>query len=114
MVNVGYHGERWPSIHHARMRLGCSKLNAHLCFNLHVIPSPVCQCGYENEDPMHFYFHCPMYTAQRNRMFRTILPLTPPTLDTLLYGTPDLSINENKVVFSAVQKFILETNRFSN
>ena len=108
------HGDRWPSIQHARMRIGCSKLNAHLCFNLHVIPSPMCQCGYENEDPMHFYLQCPMYTAQRNKMFRNILPLTPPTLDTLLYGNPNISIEDNKKVFSAIHEFIIETNRFSN
>ena len=50
-----YLGDRFPAIHHARMRIGCSKLNAHLCHNLHVIPSPQCHCGYHTEDPQHFF-----------------------------------------------------------
>jgi len=36
-----YVGKRWPAIHHARLWIGCSKLNAHLSLNLHVIPSRV-------------------------------------------------------------------------
>ena len=50
-----YYGERWASIHHARLRLGCSKLNSHLCYNLHVIPSPECSCGAAVEDVAHFF-----------------------------------------------------------
>jgi hypothetical protein len=109
-----YYGERWPAIHHARTRMGCSKLNAHLCFNLHVIPSPSCLCGYENEDSMHFYLHCPIFTVPRTKMIRTITPLTPFSLDTILYGDPNLELRDNKIVFSAVHSFILETNRFVN
>ena len=61
-------GTRLPALYHARTRLGCSALNAHLCFNLHVIEYPSCLCGYELEDPMHFYLHCPLYTNERNKM----------------------------------------------
>jgi hypothetical protein len=53
-TDLYYHGKRLLAVHHARTRLGCSNLNAHLCNNLHVIPSPRCQCGYELEDSMHF------------------------------------------------------------
>ena len=109
-----YYGERWPAIHHARTRIGCSKLNAHLCLNLHVIPLPTCQCGYEVEDPMHFYLHCPIYMVQREKMIRTLTALTPPTLDTILFGNPNLQLEENKLVFSAIHTYILETERFSN
>ena len=52
-------GKRWPSIHHARLRIGCSKLNAHLCLNLHDIPTPQCRCGHPLEDPKHYFFVCP-------------------------------------------------------
>ena len=41
-----YYGKRWSGIHHARLRLGCSKLNFDLCYNLRVIDSPKCKCGY--------------------------------------------------------------------
>ena len=106
---IYYYGERWPAIHHARTRIGCSKLNAHLCLNLHVIPLSTCQCGYEVEDPMHFYLHCPIFRVQREKMIRTITALTPPTLDTILFGNPNLQLEENKLVFSAIHTFILET-----
>ena len=48
-----YYGKCWPSIHHARMRIGCSKLNSDLCHNLHVIEDPSCRCGapLENAEP---------------------------------------------------------------
>ena len=35
-----YYGERWASVHHARMRMGCSKLHSDLCLRLHVIDNP--------------------------------------------------------------------------
>ena len=59
-----YIGKRLPAIHHARLRMGCSKLNMHLCHNLKVIPSPECRCGCPCEDPMHFFFSCPIFYAQ--------------------------------------------------
>ena len=33
-----YYGKRWPAIHHARLRIGCSKLNFDVCFHLHIFP----------------------------------------------------------------------------
>ena len=38
-------GSRCLNIKHSQLRLNCSKLNFHL-FNLHVIESPTCNCGY--------------------------------------------------------------------
>ena len=32
-----FYDERWPPIYHARMRIGCSKLNYHLCCNLSTV-----------------------------------------------------------------------------
>ena len=32
-----YYGNRWPSIHHSRLRIGCSKFNHDLHYNLHVV-----------------------------------------------------------------------------
>ena len=42
---IYYYGKRWPSVHHSRMRLGCSKLKFDLCNNLHVSDSENCSCG---------------------------------------------------------------------
>ena len=105
-------GTRLPALYHARTRLGCSALNAHLCFNLHVIEYPSCQCGYELEDPMHFYLHCPLYTNERNKMNDVISNFTAITLDHILFGDPDLNFKSNLAIFEAVHTFIFETKRF--
>ena len=55
--------DRWALIHHARIRIGCSKLKSHLHNNLHVIEEESCQCGHRSEDPFHFFFECPRYVA---------------------------------------------------
>ena len=52
--------------------------------------------------------------VQREKMIRTLTALTPPTLDTILFGNPNLQLEENKLVFSAIHTYILETERFSN
>jgi hypothetical protein len=109
-----YFGERFPAIHHARTRLECSKLNAHLCLKLHVTLNPVCQCGYEMEDPMHYYLHCPLYINERIKMNTVISNLTNISLHNILFGDPDLDLSANKIIFEAVHTFILETNRFAN
>ena len=65
-----YYGERWPSVHHARIRIGCSKLNADLCYRLHV----------KEEDPYHFFIACNNFQVARQKLFSSIVPLTPVTL----------------------------------
>ena len=50
-----YYGKRWPQVHHSRIRIGCSNLKNDLCFNLHVINDPTCECGAEAEDAQHFF-----------------------------------------------------------
>ena len=53
-----YYDERWASMHHARIRMGCSKLNSDLCFKLHVSDDPSCKCGHPLENNHHFFFIC--------------------------------------------------------
>ena len=48
-----------------QIRTGCSKLKAHLHFNLHVEDDPSCRCGFGIEDPYHFLFTCPLYAQIR-------------------------------------------------
>ena len=109
-----YYGSRWASIHHSRIRIGCSKLNSHLCNNLHVIPSPRCQCGYGCEDPTHFLFNCPIHEEARLRMFSDIVSIThnPISLDMLLYGDNSLALYDNKKIFDSIHLFLKETKRF--
>ena len=107
-------GSRLTALYQARTRLGCSALNAHLCLNLHVIQNPSCKCGYELEDPMHFYLQCPLYINERNKMNTVISNLTVVSLDHILYGDPELDFKSNLAIFEAVHMFILETKRFFN
>ena len=95
--------------------MGCSKLNAHLCYNLKVIPSPQCQCGYSPEDPMHFFFSCPIFHAQRLTLLNTIARLSNNLIiRTLLYGDPEISFENNKSLFNAVYDYIIKTHQFDN
>jgi len=107
-----YYGERWPSVHHARMRIGCSKLNADLCNNLHVVDHPGCPCGAPLESAHHFFFECPRYIVERNSLFNYVERIIDVSLANLLYGNKNISLDENKRVFDAVHQFIIATNRF--
>ena len=107
-----FYGERWPSIHHARIRMGCSKLNSDLCRNLHVISEPTCRCGHHTEDAKHFLLHCPLYDMDRAIMMTSVNRITDVTTVNLLYGNGALCLEENEKVFKAVHEFIISTKRF--
>ena len=113
MLSILYYGKRWPSIQHARIRIGCSKLNEHLYNNLHVLPSPQCNCGWTVEDSMHYFFMCPQYNAQRIQLMNTIANIPVEiSLDILLYGDPYATDDKNYQLFEAVHQYILDTKRF--
>ena len=108
-----YYGKRWPSIHHSRLRIGCSKLNSHLYYNLHVLPSPACACTYHNEDPTHFFFHCPNYNIERITLREMVSAICDFNIDNLLFGIAEGTLDENHRLFDAVHTYICNTNRFS-
>ena len=96
----------------AQLRMQCSKLNAHL-FELHVIDSPECICGFELEDSYHYLLLCPLYNAARHKMFNTIGNKTGfynLDVDVMLFGLPN-EVDSNKHIFSAVHTFIKDTGR---
>ena len=108
-----YYGERWASVHHARLRIGCSKLKFDLCNNLHVIRDSACSCGIGIENAEHFFFYCPHYPAIRATMVESIMTHCECNLHNVLFGNPNLSLDSNKLVFEAVHKFIIESGRFN-
>ena len=108
-----YYGERWAQIHHARLRIGCSKLNADLCFNLHVRNDATCACGHPCENAAHFFLNCPNYALIRTSMIQKVSTITTITLDTILHGNKHLSQNANNAIFDAVHLYIKDSNRFS-
>ena len=107
-----YYGKRWPSINHARLRIGCSKLKGDLCNNLHVENSSRCDCGFELEDASHLFLDCPLYAIERQQLITTCQQFSDPTLNLFLYGHPDLTLQQNQEMFLAVHLYFEETKRF--
>ncbi|MEW8545561.1 MAG: reverse transcriptase family protein [Candidatus Thiodiazotropha sp.] len=101
-------GSRIGQILHTRLRLGCSSLNSDL-YRKNIVDSPSCSCG-GFESAYHFFYICPKYTQLRNTCFTDELQ----TLNTnqLLFGMPNATIEENKLLFAKVQDFIVKSKRF--
>ena len=112
-VNVLYfYGQRWAAVHHARIRMGCSKLKYHLCYNLHVIDDASCPCGAVYETPYHFFFECSNYNDLRIELRRKIEEHTDYTLSIILHGDKQLSAEINMMIFDAVHNYITDSKRF--
>jgi hypothetical protein len=98
------------------MRIGCSFLNDDLCTNLHVIPSPNCQCLLSvPETPEHYFLSCPFYILQRRDLLDKLtgIPnISPINYRLLLYGDTTLDDHSNLQIFKHVHHFITATNRF--
>jgi len=98
-------GSRRAQILHTRLRLGCSSLN----FDLHrrsIVDSPLCSCG-SVETVDHFLLHYPLLADIRLR-FLSDMPCPP----ILLFGNENLLTDQNKVIFSRVQDYIIASKRF--
>ena len=91
-----------------------SSLNEHLYIK-NIIDNPNCLCG-EIESTYHYLFKCPKYTRQRNILFRKLfqlLNIQPSERSLLLFGSPDLDIDSNIIVFTTVHQYISQSKRFS-
>ena len=104
-----YSGERICQILHARLRLGCSSLNADLYRN-YLREDNKCTCGLP-ETVTHFFYECNNYAFLRNRTI-AIIPV-PTNTDILLSGCPLYDNDVNGEIFAQVHKFIIDSNRFS-
>ena len=108
--------KRKLAIIHSQFRLKCSNLNSHL-HKLHVVPNPFCMCDNQTiEDCYHFFFKCNLYATQRISFLQNVRLLCDKPInvliDVLLYGDNSLSIETNVKLFSLVENFIFETERF--
>jgi len=111
-----YGVKRKLAIIHSQFRLKCSNLNSHL-HKLHVVPNPFCMCDNQTiEDCYHFFFKCNLYATQRISFLQNVRLLCDKPInvliDVLLYGDNSLSIETNVKLFSLVENFIFETERF--
>jgi hypothetical protein len=93
------------------MRMNCSDLKSNL-FELKIIDSPECSCGFEKEDTYHFFFTCPFYNGPRAALHNKVANLAPFTTRTILFGRPDLSLEQNKTIYSATLEYIRSSKRF--
>ena len=101
-----------------------SQLSAHL-LPFSFVDSPRCFCGATHETVFHYPLDCPLYAAQRERLLvasrnsiaPSLHPTTLPFLDKegyikiLLFGSKDLSSEENILLFRATQNFILNSDK---
>ena len=107
-----YSGTRIGQILHMRLRTACSSLNHHL-FLKNVVDSPNCSCHQGvPETNSHYLFYCHRFNDSRNRYIESIdIPMNL-TVDRLLFGSPDLTDDQNNSLFLNVQKFIINSKRF--
>ena len=105
-----YLGTRSTNIKHAQLRLNCSKLNSHL-HSLHVLDDPSCPCGSDNEDIYHYFYICPLFTNQRQRLLHSIRNFNITDWQMLLYGNTNLDLDQNAMLFKFVHEYIENTGR---
>lgn len=105
------YGSRKWNIIHTQLRLKCSNLKSHLVL-LHVSDDPVCLCNFDIEDNYHFFFICPLYHIERQKMLNDLRNICNVTLDIVLYGSSNLDLATNKKIFSIVQTYIEKSCRF--
>ena len=88
----------------------CSELNHHL-FDMHIIPSAICQCG-DIESTLHYFVQCPKYNVIRRLLVNqlTLLELDL-NLETILYGCQNDDINVD--IVEAVDEYMTGYGRFS-
>ncbi len=115
-----YYGPRNLNILHTKLRIGCSDLNADK-FLIGVSDTDLCEhCGGgEVENANHFFLECGHNLVAKVEMHDKITDILSDKglihlldIDLLLYGSDQLSLDENKQVFNHVQRFIKESNRF--
>ena len=107
------HGKRKLNIWHTQLRHGYSKLNDDL-FKVNLSQTRECPCGFSRESAIHFFTQCPLYNDIRQELELSLLRVNArPDIGTLLYGDSDLPLQVNIKIFTAVQKYIQDSNRFS-
>lgn len=104
-----YFGDRKLQILHTRLRTKCSSLNYHL-FLKNISPSPLCECG-QMETNFHYFFECNRFRTCREKLLGNLNNFDI-TLNTLLFGNPDISDTDNANIFKHVHTFISESKRF--
>ena len=94
------------------VRIGYSLLKSHLHYNLHVVDSLRCRCGYPREDPHNFFFNCPIYAPARRFLLESV-NLTDLDIHAILYGDFTQELTANNIQLNAIHHFMRDTKRFN-
>ena len=110
------YGHGAGQINHARFRMGLSALNFHR-HRYNFIDHQSCDHCQQTEDVHHFLMDCPRYTHLRLQLMNELgqvpnLDITVMTTHVLMHGSDVRSI-DNRLIFRAVQKFIMNSQRFN-
>ena len=101
-------GSRLGQVLQARLHIECSALNADL-YRKNIVNSPSCQCdGFKNAKQL--FFACRLYAESRGNL--SIL-LDNYSINQLLYGIEDSTLQENTTLFIEVQQFSTSCGRFN-
>ena len=107
-----YSGTGIGQILHMRLRTACNSLNHHLFLRKY---SRFAQCSCHQGVPetnSHYLFYCHRFNDSRNRYIESIDIHVNLTVDRLLFGSPDLTDDQNNSLFLNAQKFIINCKRF--
>ena len=107
-------GSRSLNIWHCQLRNEASSLNHHL-FQSHLSDSSQCACGDTIENNVHyFYVFYSMFIRHIIQFFNSLRKFQDGlNFDTLLKGSPILTVEENIEIFDAVHHFITGSRRFT-
>ena len=104
-------GERKFNIILTKLSHRSSSLKSDL-FNINIIDNRNCSCGAEVENAEHYFFGCPLYDVERDRLFRSLPQNYNITFDFIVNGCVTLSYESNKCDIISVLKFIRDARRF--
>ena len=113
-------GTKFGNKLHTRLRVGMSKLNAHL-YPVQLSESPQCKCGSPSETLNHFILNCPLYQNARGHLFQSISTnlninitnLHPTELTNLLLNGPNHPSGGGRELACLFQSYLRDSGRFS-
>jgi hypothetical protein len=105
-------GSRKCNIIHTRLRHQCSPLGADL-FRANIINDSSCPYGCPLEDDIHYLLECPLYANAGMKLLMNSAPYAVISIETLLFGSDNITDETNLIVFTNEQIYIYHTNRFA-
>ena len=88
-----------------------ARLNVHLLLR-NLVDNPNCTYG-QTETTTHFLLQCRNYSVIRDTTINSLNLLVLITTKLLLYGSTALTDEQNTLIFTKVQKYILDSKRFA-